>query len=101
MAEPASIGMKDTAVSMQIPQRMPTQTFTGVTAAVGRLQEIYERNTRFLRDRFEAYVNGEPPSTRVRATYPFVRITTSTRAARFTSLLRLRRGTWRIRDHRD
>ncbi len=37
-------------------------------------------NTRFLRDRFEAYVNGEPLTTRVRATYPLVRITTSTHA---------------------
>jgi AMP nucleosidase len=78
MAEPGSIGMKDTAVSMQTPQVMSTQIFTDVTAAVGRLQEIYERNTRFLRGRFEAYVNGQPPATRVRATYPFVRITTST-----------------------
>src|SRR5215467_9382012 len=78
MAEPGSIGMKDTAVSMQSPQLMSTQAFTDATAAVGRLEEIYERNTRFLRDRFEAYVNGEPPATRVRATYPFVRIMTST-----------------------
>ena len=78
MAEPGSIGMKDTAVSMQSPQLMSTQAFTDATAAVGRLEEIYERNTHFLRDRFEAYVNGEPPPSHVRATYPFVRITTST-----------------------
>jgi len=78
MAEPGSIGMKDTAVSMQSPQLMLTQAFTDATAAVGRLEEIYERNTHFLRDRFEAYVNGEPPPSHVRATYPFVRITTST-----------------------
>ena len=45
-----------------------------------RLEEIYDRNTRFLRDHFEAYVNGEPLTTRVRATYPLVRITTSTHA---------------------
>jgi AMP nucleosidase len=78
MAVSGSVGMKDIAVSMQTPQRVSTHTFTNVTAAVDRLQEIYERNTRFLRDRFEAYVNGQPPATRVRATYPFVRITTST-----------------------
>ena len=56
MAVSGSVGMKDIAVSMQTPQRVSTHTFTNVTAAVDRLQEIYERNTRFLRDRFEAYV---------------------------------------------
>jgi AMP nucleosidase len=43
-----------------------------------RLKEIYERNTAFLRDRFEAYANGEAIATRVRATYPFARITITT-----------------------
>jgi AMP nucleosidase len=60
------------------PQRIATEAFTDADAAVARLRDIYERNARFLRDRFEAYVNGEPLTTRVRATYPFVRITTST-----------------------
>jgi AMP nucleosidase len=63
---------------VQTPQLIPTQAFADATAAVSRLEEIYERNTGFLRDRFEAYVNGRLPPTRVRATYPFVRITTST-----------------------
>src|SRR5262245_18813083 len=66
------------ALSVFTPQPIAAQAFTDATAAVDRLEEIYERNTRFLRDRFEAYVNGEPPTTRVRATYPFARITTST-----------------------
>jgi AMP nucleosidase len=57
-----------------------TEALTDATTAVARLDEIYDRNTRFLRDRFEAYVNGEPLTTRVRATYPLVRITTSTHA---------------------
>ena len=35
---------------------------------------------RFLRNALEAYVGGEPLEARVRATYPFVRITTSTHA---------------------
>jgi AMP nucleosidase len=60
------------------PQPIPTESFTDAAAAVVRLEEIYERNTRFLRDRFEAYANGEPLTARVRATYPFVRVTTST-----------------------
>ena len=54
------------------PKRIATEAFTDESAAVARLAEIYERNTGFLRDRFEAYC-GEPPKTHVRATYPFVR----------------------------
>jgi AMP nucleosidase len=60
------------------PEPIATQAFTDAGAAVGRLKDIYERNTRFLRDHFEAYASGKPPARRVRATYPFVRITTST-----------------------
>lgn len=62
------------------PKRIPTESFTDATLAVARLEEIYERNTAFLRERFESYLRGEPYSTRVRATYPFVRITTDTYA---------------------
>jgi AMP nucleosidase len=66
------------APTIQMPPGIATEAFTDAEAAVGRLEEIYERNTAFLRDRFEAYANGEPFGTRVRANYPFVRITTST-----------------------
>jgi AMP nucleosidase len=68
------------ALSVLTPQCIAMEAFTNVTAAVARLDEIYERNTKFLRDRFEAYANGESIRTRVRATYPFVRITTATHA---------------------
>jgi AMP nucleosidase len=44
---------------------------------VARLEEIYQRNTAFLRAQFEQYMAGEPLAVRVRATYPFVRITTT------------------------
>jgi len=60
------------------PQRIAAKTFTDAFAAVGRLQEIYGRNTGFLRHHFEAYARGKPLGSRVRATYPFVRITTTT-----------------------
>ena len=60
------------------PQYIATEAFTDAAAAVGRLEHIYERNVRFLRDRFEVFVSGKLLTTRVRATYPFVRITTST-----------------------
>ena len=68
------------AASVLAPPLFAAEAFTVATTAVARLDEIYDRNTRFLRDRFEAYVNGEPLTTRVRATYPLVRITTSTHA---------------------
>jgi AMP nucleosidase len=68
------------ALSLVRPTPIATMTFTEATAAVARLEEIYERNTGFLRDRFAAYLKGERLAARVRATYPFVRITTDTHA---------------------
>jgi AMP nucleosidase len=65
---------------MQSPPSIATESFSDAGLAVARLEEIYERNTRFLRERFEAYVGGEAVTTRVRAFYPFVRITTATHA---------------------
>jgi AMP nucleosidase len=67
-------------MTMQTPQTVITEAFADAGAAVARLEEIYERNTRFLRERFEAYANGQVVGTRVRAFYPFVRMTTSTHA---------------------
>src|SRR5438034_2569827 len=68
------------ALTIETPPAVATAAFTDAGAAVGRLEEIYERNTRFLRDRFEAYINGETLNARVRANYPFVRMTTATYA---------------------
>jgi AMP nucleosidase len=68
------------ALTIQTPPAIATEAFTEASAAVGRLEEIYERNTAFLRDRFEAYINGEPLTARVRAHYPFVRMTTASYA---------------------
>ncbi|MET4373205.1 AMP nucleosidase [Bradyrhizobium sp. LB12.1] len=66
--------------SIQSPPSIATESFSHAGLAVARLEEIYERNTKFLRDWFEAYVNGEAITTRVRAFYPFVRVTTATHA---------------------
>ena len=66
--------------SILSPQRIATEAFIDASRAVARLAEIYERNVGFLRDSLEAYVRGEPLETPVRATYPFVRITTGTHA---------------------
>ena len=63
----------------QTPQRIATESLYRCRCS-DRPIEIDERNTRFLRDSFEAYVNGEVRSTRVRATYPFVRVLVSTYA---------------------
>jgi AMP nucleosidase len=66
------------ALTTLTPPPVATEAFTDADAAVARLEQIYERNTGFLRDHFDAYVNGRPLAARVRAYYPFVRITTST-----------------------
>src|SRR6201988_5142481 len=68
------------ALAILTPPLVTAEAFTDASAAVSRLEEIYERNTQFLRERFEAYANGETLATRVRANYPLVRITTSTYA---------------------
>jgi AMP nucleosidase len=68
------------ALTIETPPPVATAAFTDAGAAVSRLEEIYERNTAFLRDRFEAYINGEALTARVRANYPFVRMTTATHA---------------------
>src|SRR5258707_1239729 len=60
------------------PKRIATEAFADASTAVARLADIYERNTGFLRDRFEAYVRGEPFEGRGPATYPFLRVTTET-----------------------
>src|ERR1700752_3506899 len=65
---------------LEIPPAVATEAFTDAKAAVDRLEEIYERNTKFLRDRFEAYAQGGALTGRVRACYAFVRLTTSTYA---------------------
>ena len=62
------------------PKLIATELFTDAVAAVARMQEIYERNTEFLRGHFEAYARASHSVARVRATYPFVRITTTTHA---------------------
>jgi len=63
---PIRVGHDMRSASVLTPRPFTTEAFSDATAAVDRLDEIYDRNTRFLRDRFEAYINGEPLRTRVR-----------------------------------
>ncbi len=60
------------------PERIPAASFTDAAKAVALIEEIYERNTDFLRGRFAAYLGGHPPAAPVRATYPYVRIAIGT-----------------------
>ena len=52
------------ALKILSPKPLPTEDFTDASAAVARLEEIYERNTGFLRGLFEAYAKGEPLAAR-------------------------------------
>ena len=53
-----------------------TEKFTDPQAAVDRVIEIYDANTAILRDAFKQFSKGDVLPERVRACYPFVRITT-------------------------
>jgi AMP nucleosidase len=63
-----------------VPAAYCHRSLQGRGFRVSRLEEGYERNTRFLRDRFEGFVSAEPFTKRVRATYPLVRIRAPTHA---------------------
>lgn len=62
------------------PKRIATDRFDDPEAAVERLELIYDRHTGFICDRFDRLLAGEVPVGRVRATYPEIRIETSTYA---------------------
>lgn len=62
------------------PPAFTAQTFTEPTAAVDRLIEIYDRNTRFLRSAFNQYLKGSLPYGRHRAYYPEIRFQSDTYA---------------------
>ncbi|GAB4362448.1 MAG: AMP nucleosidase [Oricola sp.] len=59
-----------------MPPAYETQSFTDAGAAVAALTALYERNTGFLRDRFEAVARGESLPARVRAFYPQIEFET-------------------------
>ncbi len=52
------------------------ETFEDPAAAQRRVAEIYDRHTQHLRERFRAYIRGEPMHGRVRACYPYVGLRT-------------------------
>ncbi len=62
------------------PPALSPEGFRDAEAAVERLIYIFERNTRFLREAFEAYLGGKTPAGGVRACYPQIQLTTQTHA---------------------
>jgi len=60
------------------PPAFTAQSFTDPVAAVDRLIEIYDRNTRFLRGAFDQYLKGNLASGTHRAHYPEVRFQSDT-----------------------
>ncbi len=65
---------------IESPPLIAEESFTDAAAAVARAQEIFDRNTKFLRDRFAAMVAGDLPKGRVRACYPHIYVQTDTHA---------------------
>ena len=63
--------------SISTPEPFPRRSFTDAGEALEALKALYERNTAFLRDSFEALADGVDQKQRYRAFYPEVGITTS------------------------
>ncbi len=64
-------------ISFISPEPYEAQAFDDATNAVEALTALYERNTGFLIDAFEAIAKGVTPGTRFRAYYPQVSIESS------------------------
>jgi len=60
------------------PAPIPPERFDDAEAAVARLELIYEKHTAFIRDRFAALLKKGSLRGHVRATYPQIRVETST-----------------------
>ncbi len=58
----------------------PTEAFTDPQAALERIRQIHSASVTHLREALRRYADGEEPTERVRAFYPFIRLQTSTAA---------------------
>lgn len=65
---------------VRTPDYAPPRLVADAGEAVAELRRIYETGTRFLRERFQAILDGEPIESRHRAYYPEVRIATASYA---------------------
>ncbi|WP_424465607.1 AMP nucleosidase [Paradevosia shaoguanensis] len=59
------------------PDPMPLQGFTDPQAAWAYIDEIYTRNTGFIRQHLDALARGVVPAGKVRAYYPSVQVTST------------------------
>src|SRR4051812_12634791 len=63
---------------MLTPPFIPPQRFNDAAAALAHVRAIYDQSIGWMRDVFRQFVAGENLQGHVRATYPFVRIHSST-----------------------
>lgn len=74
--------MKDntsSSIVTQLPPTMAYERFMDATAATQRLLDIYESNTRFIKEKFRLCMReGFPEGERFRACYPAIRIRVET-----------------------
>ena len=63
------------------PDAPEPEAFTDAAAAVARLRELYDTASNFLCEKFLAALGGEEPTTRYRAYYPEITLTTTSFAA--------------------
>ena len=59
------------------PEPLPIKSFATAEPAWDYVAEIYKRNTSFIREHLFALIRGEKPKGHVRATYPEVRVSST------------------------
>lgn len=73
--------ISDPNLPIETPETPAPEAFFNAEAAVIRLSEIYDRSVSFLITRFSESLTGARPTSRYRAFYPEIRITTTSYAA--------------------
>ena len=69
--------MKPDSAHFDRPRPIPFKSFSDVDAAMARIVEIYDKHTAFIRDRFATLLKHKRLRGKVRATYPEIRVQTS------------------------
>ena len=72
--------MKPNGTHFDRPAPIPAERFEDAELAVERLELIYDRHTAFIRERFSDLLKRKKLRGRVRATYPHIRVETTTYA---------------------
>ena len=71
---------RDNGLPLESPERAPFEYFDDAGAAVARLNQLYQRASTFLLERFVATLGGTRPTARYRAFYPEIRLTIASHA---------------------